>query len=51
MCYQIAEALKIPRILEIFPRMPNIIPMGEDAYDFYAQSALEYYFSLLLNKK
>jgi len=49
MCYQIAEALKVPRILETFQRMPNVIPMGKDGYDFYAQSSLEYRFTKLLN--
>ena len=49
-CYQIAEALKVPRILETFPMMPNVVPMGKDGYDFYAQSACEYYFDKLLNK-
>lgn len=48
-CFQIAEALKIPRILELSPVMPNVIPTGENAYDFYHQSALEYYVEKLLN--
>lgn len=50
MCFQLAEAMKIPRILETFPLMPNVIPIGEDAYDFYHQNAVEYYFHKLLNK-
>lgn len=46
-CFQLAEALKVPRILEIFPLLPNVIPVGENAYDAYHQSAIEYYFKKL----
>lgn len=48
--FQLGEALKIPRILELFPIMPNVVPIGEDAYDFYHQGELEYYFNKLINK-
>lgn len=48
MCFQIAEALKVPRILECFPMMPNVIPIGENAFDYYHQGAVEYYFQKLL---
>ena len=48
-CYQLAEAMKVPRILEIFPLMPNVIPVGEKAYDFYHQGSLDYYFKKLLD--
>ena len=51
MCFQIAEALKVPRILETFPRMPNVVPTGKFAYDFYHQDAVEFYFRKLINKK
>jgi hypothetical protein len=46
-CFQLAEAMKTPRILEIFPIMPNVIPIGEHAYDFYHQGGIEYYFKKL----
>lgn len=46
-CYQLAESMKVPRILEIFPMMPNVIPVGDQAYDFYHQGSLDYYFKLL----
>lgn len=49
MCFHIAEALKIPRILELFPMIPNVIPVGEYAYDYYHQQSCEYYFNKLLN--
>jgi len=49
-CYQLAESMKVPRILELFPMMPNIIPIGEKAYDFISQDAAEYYFDKLINK-
>lgn len=50
MCFQIAEALKTPRILETFHIAPNVIPVGEHAYDFYHQGAVEYYFHKLMNQ-
>lgn len=49
MVFQIAEGLKIPRILEIFPVMPNVIPVGEHAYDAYDESAIRFYFEKLLS--
>jgi hypothetical protein len=48
--FQISESLKTPRILELFPMMPNIIPIGSDAYDYYHQDELHFYFNKLLNK-
>lgn len=46
-CFQLAEALKVPRLLEVFPIIPNVIPVGENAYDAYHQGAIEYYFKKL----
>lgn len=48
-CFQLAEATKCKRILEIFPLHPNVIPCGENAYDAYHQIPLEYFFNKLLN--
>ncbi len=45
--FQIAEGLKIPRVVELCKFAPNVIPMGEKAFYFYAQEALEYYVSIL----
>jgi hypothetical protein len=47
MIFQIAEGLKIPRIVELCAHAPNVIPVGEMAFDFYAQNALEMYFHTL----
>lgn len=44
-CYGIAEGLKIPRLLEVCPFAPNVIPFGPNAYDFQMQGALEYLFN------
>lgn len=49
MIFQIAEGLKIPRVVELCSFAPNVIPIGEMAFDFYAQEGLESYFKLLLN--
>ena len=48
--FQLAEALKVPRILELFPMMPNVIPTGSDAYDAYHEDAIKFYFNKLINK-
>ena len=48
-CFQIAEALKIPRLLEISPNLPNVIPIGENAYDAYHQEHIEFLFAKLYN--
>ena len=48
--FQIAEAQKNPRIVELCSFAPNVIPMGKDGYYFYAQEALEYYVKFLLGE-
>lgn len=45
--FQISEGLKIPRILEVCRFAPNVEPIGENGYGFYAQEALEYYVAVL----
>ena len=47
MCYNIAEAMKIPRIVEACSFAPNCTPHGADGYEFYHQPALEYFFKQL----
>ncbi len=47
MIAQIAEGLKTPRIVELCHFAPNVIPVGENAFDFYSQVSLEYYFNYL----
>lgn len=47
LCFALAEAMKVPRILETCSYLPNVIPCGEKAYDGYFQSCLEYYFKFL----
>lgn len=42
LCFAIAEAMKTPRILEICPFAPNVIPVGGEAYAFLHQFALEW---------
>jgi hypothetical protein len=48
MMFQIAEGLKIPRLLETFQIMPNVIPMGKNGYDAYHQTAIQFYFNKLI---
>lgn len=49
-CFQIAEGLKIPRLLECCKQMPNVIGSGPGFYDFINQRSLEYYFEKLYNQ-
>tara|TARA_B000000557_G_C20734143_1_gene425601 strand:+ start:100 stop:972 length:873 start_codon:yes stop_codon:yes gene_type:complete len=39
--YALAEALKVPRLLESGPDFPLVYPFGENAYDFYFQKHFE----------
>lgn len=39
--FSVAEALKVPRILEVYYHTANVIPEGEDAHDFYFQEHFE----------
>ncbi len=49
--YNIAEAIKKPRILEICQYAQNCIHgLGEDSVGFFHQAGLEYYFRTLYNK-
>ena len=42
MCFAIAEAVKVPRILEVCQFAPNVIPSGLGAHDFISQEAFTY---------
>ena len=46
----IAEALKIPRLLEACPYFPAAQPHGQRAYDFYFQAHFEKFFKKLYEK-
>lgn len=47
---QISEGLKHPRLIEACTFAPNCVPVGEDAFDFLGQKAVEYYFEYLAKK-
>jgi len=49
-CYPIAEALKVKRLLEASPDTPLVQPVGKDGYDFYFQPHFEKWFKHLYNK-
>ena len=40
--FSIAEATKSPRLLELYLNSPNVIPAGENGYDFVYQKHLEW---------
>lgn len=46
--WHIADALKVPRILELCPQFPHVFPTGKEGYSFYHQQSLEYYFNTIL---
>lgn len=48
--FSLAEALKAPRILEVFYQCPNVVPEGPNAYDFCYQPQFEKIVSDLLNR-
>lgn len=48
MCWHIADAMKVPRILEVCSTFPNTFPTGANGHSFITQGALEYQFSQLM---
>lgn len=49
--WNISDAIKSPRILEMCSYAPNCMPfVGDDSYGFFHQVGLEYYFKTLYNK-
>jgi len=48
--YNLSEAMKIPRVVEVFPPAPNCIPIGKDGYDAMWQEGLECYVKHLFEK-
>jgi hypothetical protein len=48
--YSIAEGLKVPRILETSFEVINVVPEGNDGYDFFFQEHLESLVSMLDNR-
>lgn len=49
-CWHIADAMKVPRILEVCAQYPNTFPTGAEGYSFITQEALEFRFHKLLNE-
>lgn len=50
-CFAIAEAMKIPRALEVCPWALNVIPAGGDAFDYHHQGQMEMIINYLDTKK
>lgn len=52
MCWNLAEGMKAPRILELSLNAPNCIPfIGQDSYGFMHQVGVELYVKQLFNKQ
>jgi hypothetical protein len=47
-CFAIAEGLKVPRVLEVCPYCPNVIPHGSDGWDTLLQPHFEQVIELIL---
>ena len=45
--FPVAEALKVPRLLEGSPEFPLVYPHGKHAYEFYFQGHFEKWFNHL----
>lgn len=41
--WHLADAMKLPRVLELCPQFPNTFPTGANGYAYYNQTALEYF--------
>lgn len=50
MCWNMAEAMKVPRILELFPYAQNCNSYGANGYEYYHQHAVEHYVNQLYNE-
>jgi len=48
--FALAEALKVPRILEAYGRLPNVIPEGEGGYEAWMQPQFEFLLQHLLER-
>lgn len=49
--YHLADAMKVPRILEVCSAFPNCFPTGKNGYAFLYQQALELYTHKLINNE
>lgn len=47
-CFALAEAMKIPRVLEVCSFAPNVIPVGKHAYQYYDKECFETILDMLL---
>ena len=48
--FSVAEGLKAVRLLEVYHRIPNVIPEGQHGYDFYFQKHFEYLVDSLVSR-
>jgi hypothetical protein len=49
-CWVLADAMKVPRLLESYPEMMNVQPHGANGYDFIEQVGFDILFWQLNNK-
>lgn len=51
LCWHLADAMKVPRILEVCAQYPNTFPTGKNGHSFILQESLEFLFKKLLNQE
>ncbi len=49
--FSLAEGLKVPRVLEVDPGIPNVVPAGGEAYDVLFQAQFEHIVGKLLRDR
>jgi hypothetical protein len=49
-CFALAEAMKVPRVLEVCSFAPNVIPVGKNAYQYYDTECFEVILQSLLKR-
>jgi len=49
-CFALAEAMKVPRVLEVCSFAPNVIPIGKEAYQYYDEECFVTILDMLLYK-
>ena len=50
-CFALAEAMKVPRVLEVCAFAPNVIPVGKEAYQYYDEECFVAILDMLLKPK
>ena len=50
LCWHLAQAMHVPRILELYPFAQNCTNFGANGYEYYHQHQVEFFFEKLFNE-